>query len=162
MTFPQIDAGLDKCPDPWRFDWPALLEIRKQARQSASTANLYVGALNARNRLAASLRRPPSTPRDSVPLTDSVLGAQCFKPSPRLRRSRTGRIPSLTAGLASTRQPKCPCHRSHIRAIYSSAKASVTFRITHLAQSLSHRFRRKKALRRPILCVWVTGETPHP
>ena len=70
--------------------------------------HLYVGALNARNRLAASLRRPPSTPRDSVPLADSVPGAQCFRPSPQLSRSRTGGIPSITADLASTRQPQCP------------------------------------------------------
>ena len=48
----------DRSPVQRRFDWPGFLEIRKRARQSAVRPNLYGGALNARNRLAASLRRP--------------------------------------------------------------------------------------------------------
>ena len=95
-----------------RFDWPAVLMPGKRARQSALRPNLCGAALNARNRLAASLRRPPSTPRDSVPLDASVPGAQCFRPSPQLTRSRTSRIPSITPGFASTTHRKCPCHRS--------------------------------------------------
>src|SRR5947207_790088 len=45
------------------FDWPAFLVPRKQARQSDLKPNLRGDALNARNRIAASLPRPLHPPR---------------------------------------------------------------------------------------------------
>ncbi len=86
-----------------RFDWPAFLEMRKQARQSASSSNLYGEAPNARNRIATSLRHPLH-PCDSVPLTDSVPGAQCVQPSAKPCRSLTGRIFPSLHGFAFTMQ----------------------------------------------------------
>ena len=60
-----------------RFDWPAFLEIRKRARQSAVTPNLSGGALNARNRPAVSLRRsrPPAATPFRLPFRFWALSA---------------------------------------------------------------------------------------
>jgi hypothetical protein len=101
-----------------RFDWPAFLEMRKQARQSASCPNLYGDALNALNRIAAALRRSPSPPATSfrLPIRFRALSASAhhqghgdpevltFPPhitaSPRIKR---GNHPPQIKSLAHSR-----------------------------------------------------------
>ncbi len=130
--FTRIERGQDVCDTHFakeqafqtslqrRFDWPAFLVMRKQARQSASYPHRSGEALNARNRIAAALRRSPPPPCDSFPLTDLVPGAQCFRSPSGPWRSRRSRIPAANHLIAShptmaTTQRRS--NRSHIRAI---------------------------------------------
>ena len=170
--FTRIERGQDVCDTHFAkeqafqtslqrpFDWPAFLVMRKQARQSASYPHRSGGALNARNRIAAALRRSPPPRGDSVPLTDLVPGAQCFRSPPwpwRFRRESHFHRKSmhrLASNEATTRRKS---NRSQIRAICASTKSSATPPILQSAQSHLHKLRLGKPAWRPILCEWVKG-----
>ncbi len=77
-------------------DWTALLEIWKQARQSALNQTYTV--THSTPGTASPLHSVAPVPTNSVPLTDLVPGAQCFRPSPK-GRFRKHRVPRINVWL---------------------------------------------------------------
>jgi len=145
----------DKSPDQRRFDWPAFLVMRKQARQSASTANLYGDALNTRNRLAASLRRP---------ITHRLRSAYRFGSGRSVRPaiSKSMALPNRSHYFHHSIASHSRANRQYFRAIPASAKSLATLQIVQSAQSLLHAFRLNSE---PMVLhpMWMlTGETPYP
>src|SRR5207237_6250904 len=134
-----------------RFDWPAFLVIRKRAGQSDLRPQLFGAALNVRNRITASLQHPPSLPRESVPLPDSVADAQCSWP-----RQSEGDLQPI-AFLLSLNRLVLKRRRSFPLPRRTRSSRSPIGRIIGNASNRTcgtvvwHEFRRKNAPRRPIL-----------